>query len=358
MMLLGPAQQAVLRATLEAAEELQLKVWVVGGVLRDLLLGREDPLRDIDLLVERESASLARLVSSRLGGEVREFPQFLTAKIVAPAGGAAIAEIDVAAARTEVYPRPGQLPVVQAASFEADLRRRDFTINALALPLGELLAWGTSTAGSSELRRSITDLFGGLTDLDQRCIRILHDQSFIDDPTRIFRAARYAVRIRGGVEAHTAECLRTAITGGVFATISVQRIFGEIRRTFADPGGARVVELLVDFGVLGAIPLFEEAGTREVLQRLAVLDGLDLNAGQRFELVLRIFYRAAGATRLARYEQFGFGRKQLRRFEVDTEPGSALQRSDQSLLYALTGPDPEAEVRTLARERGLLKAAE
>src|SRR4051794_7438973 len=142
-------------------------VYLVGGAVRDLLLGRGRA--DIDLVVEGDAAALA----AQLGADVVSHERFATAKV-----GLAGHEIDIAAARSETYPDPGALPVVEpAAGIEADLARRDFTINAMAVPLREE-PW-------------LIDPYGGGADLEAGLLRVLHERSFADDPTRALRAARY-----------------------------------------------------------------------------------------------------------------------------------------------------------------------
>ncbi len=152
-------------------------VYLVGGAVRDLLLGRGRA--DIDLVVEGDAAALAE----RLGAEVTAHERFGTAKVKLNGH-----EVDIAGARSESYPQPGALPVVErGADLAADLRRRDFTINAMAIPL----------RGEPRL----IDPHGGEADLAMRQLRVLHDGSFVDDPTRALRAARYAARFGFGLEA-------------------------------------------------------------------------------------------------------------------------------------------------------------
>ena len=168
-------------------------VYLVGGAVRDLLLGRGRA--DIDLVVEGDAATLAE----RLGAEATSHERFGTAKVKLNGH-----EVDIAGARSEIYPRPGALPVVEpGADLAADLRRRDFTINAMAIPL----------RGEPRL----IDPHGGEADLATRRLRVLHDGSFADDPTRALRAARYATRFGFELESHTAELIRETDLGTVSA---------------------------------------------------------------------------------------------------------------------------------------------
>jgi len=208
-------------------------VYVVGGAVRDLLLGRGRA--DLDLVVEGDAAALA----ARLGAEPVEHERFATAKVVLDGH-----ELDLASARTETYPRPGALPEVEpAAAVEADLGRRDFTINAMAIPL----------RGEPRL----IDPHGGRADLDAGLLRILHPGSFADDPTRAIRAARYAARYGFAPEPETAALLRAADLG----TVSADRREAELLRLAAEATAPQGLALLCEWELLepreGGIELAE-----------------------------------------------------------------------------------------------------
>src|SRR6478752_244315 len=187
-----PELEAVHRAAREP-------VYVVGGAVRDLLLGR--PRADLDLVVVADPVALAEC----LGSAVIEHARFGTAKLALDGH-----EVDIATARTETYPYPGALPVVEpAATIEEDLGRRDFTVNAMAVPL--------------EGPRLI-DPQGGREDLERALLRVLHERSFVDDPTRAIRAARYAARFRFALEPETERLLRKAD----LTTVSADRRWAEL----------------------------------------------------------------------------------------------------------------------------------
>ena len=208
-----------LDAVREAAEE---PVYLVGGAVRDLLLGRTRA--DVDLVVVGDAVALA----ARLGGAEREHERFGTVKVDVSGH-----EIDIASARTETYPEPGALPVVAAAdSVEVDLGRRDFTINALAIPL----------AGEPRL----IDPFGGRADLEAGLLRVLHAHSFEDDPTRAIRAARYGSRFGFSLEPETYDLLRRAD----LATVSADRRRAELERLAAEPTGRVGLGLLAGWGLI------------------------------------------------------------------------------------------------------------
>jgi tRNA nucleotidyltransferase (CCA-adding enzyme) len=197
-------------------------VFLVGGAVRDLLLGR--PRADVDLVVEGDAAALAH----RLGGPSAEHHRFGTVKV--EVGGH---ELDIAAARRERYPEPGALPVVDAGeTVESDLSRRDFTINAMAVPLAE--------------PGCLIDPFGGQADLEAGLLRVLHDASFLDDPTRAIRAARYAARFGFALEPGTEELLRRAELG----TISAERRRAELERLASEATAPHGFALLAGWGLV------------------------------------------------------------------------------------------------------------
>ncbi len=201
-------------------------VYVVGGAIRDLLIGRLPP--DLDLVVEGDPAPVA----ARLGGEIRTYDRFGTATVTA--GGHTY---DIARARSERYPAPGALPEVEPAPLDEDLRRRDFSVNAIAVELGGPEA-GTLRAVPTALE-----------DLDARRLRALHDGSFIDDPTRLYRLARYAARLAFEVEPHTSQLARAALAAGALRTVSGPRIGAELRLL------AREAERVEAFGCVHSLGL-------------------------------------------------------------------------------------------------------
>ncbi|HEY0392539.1 MAG TPA: hypothetical protein VGC63_12595 [Solirubrobacterales bacterium] len=215
-------------------------VYLVGGAVRDLLLGRGRT--DIDLVVVGDAEALA----ARLGVDVVSYERFGTAKVVLDSH-----EVDIAAARSESYPRPGSLPVVEpAAGLDADLRRRDFTINAMAIPL------------QGEPR--LIDPHGGEADLATKQLRVLHERSFVDDPTRAIRGARYAARFGFELEPRTAELLRETD----LSTISADRRDAELLRLAGEVEAVPALALLAEWGLvdLRAGGLELAAGADEVLQ--------------------------------------------------------------------------------------------
>ncbi len=201
------------------------RVYLAGGAVRDLLLGA--PIRDVDLVVVGDAAGFSRDLAERLGAVSRVHERFGTATLRFSNGSA----LDVAGARSETYPHPGALPTVTAAnSIEADLARRDFTVNAMARELYP--------------GRRFFDPFGGLPDLARRRIRVLHPASFCDDPTRAFRAVRYANRLRFRICEATRGEIAAALEAGAFGRISGERLCRELRRIFEEPRRAAALRLL------------------------------------------------------------------------------------------------------------------
>ncbi|HEX2371815.1 MAG TPA: hypothetical protein VHI33_04275 [Solirubrobacterales bacterium] len=214
-----------------------LPIYLVGGVVRDLLLGRERS--DLDLVVEGDAEALAR----RLGGEAIGYQRFATAKVTLEG-----LDFDLARARAESYARPGALPDVRPATLHEDLARRDFSINAMAIPL--------------HAEPDLIDPHGGRADLDSGAIRVLHERSFIDDPTRALRAARYSARFSFTVDPETERLAREAD----LSTVSEDRVEAELLKLAAEPRARAGFEQLDAWGLV-ALP----EGSGELIDAVAAL---------------------------------------------------------------------------------------
>ncbi len=259
-------------------------VYLVGGSVRDLLLGGE-PV-DLDVVVDGDPAE----VRSRLNGEVTVHDRFGT--FTTRTDGFTY---DVARARRERYPRPGALPEVEPAALQEDLGRRDFTVNAVALALGGNQAGELHTAPLA-----LHDLAAGI-------LRVLHDGSFHDDPTRLLRLARYSARLSFAVEPHTVTLAHAAIASGALGTVSGPRIGTELRLLASelDPVAALVAlreleldgELHPDFGLRDpdlarrALELLPAGGRRDRL--LLAIAGLAIPAEELAPLLDRLAFEAA-----------------------------------------------------------------
>lgn len=224
------------------------RVCLVGGIVRDFLLHHEFRDRDCDLVIEGEVRSFTDWLRERVGGIITSHQRFLTATLAEIRPEFGCRELDIVTARTEHYPSPGALPVIEPASIEEDLGRRDFSINSLAIPVTTFLE------EYEDGLQSFLDPFGGVQDLKERLIRILHEQSFIDDPTRIFRAARYVSRLDGKLEAGTADSLKSALEMDCLATISLVRKWNEWRLILGESQAVKAVECLERWGVLERLP--------------------------------------------------------------------------------------------------------
>jgi len=209
--------------------------YLVGGPVRDLLLGRQ--IEDIDLVLEGDAIAVAERFAAASGGVLTRHLAFRTANVALAAPNHTF-HIDFVTARAEDYPEPAALPVVRPSGLTDDLRRRDFTINTFALTLSEPTPF------------TLIDKCGGLTDLAAGTIRVLHDASFVDDPTRIVRAARFAARRGLVIEAHTSRLITEAAAAGLIEHTSSARILHELWLTLAEPAPEAVFELLHELGAL------------------------------------------------------------------------------------------------------------
>lgn len=219
----------------KTASERKVNVFVVGGFVRDLLLGVSN--LDLDLVVEGDGIAFASALTEKFGGKVQTHEQFGTAIMVLPQG----LKIDVASAREEYYARPAALPEVVGTSIKQDLYRRDFSINAMAIKLnppdfGQLI-----------------DFFGGQRDLQHGIVRILHNLSFVDDPTRVFRGIRFEQRYRFRMESHTEKLLKQAIKSGVLGNLSWDRVTGELTLILAEIDPLPAILRMRGLGILSLI---------------------------------------------------------------------------------------------------------
>ncbi len=222
------------------AEQMDFHAYAVGGLVRDLFLGLENT--DIDVVIEGDGLEFATRFSVDHGIRLITYEKFGTAHLFFPHG----MEVDVATARTETYERPAALPVVMPGSIRDDMFRRDFSVNTLAVGLnpdrfGELL-----------------DLFQGRDDIRKKLVRVLHERSFVDDPTRIFRAVRFEKRLDFRIEDGTEERIKDAVREGLVEKLSGYRIASELRYVLEESNPMLHAVRLDELGVLSAV-----AGKRE-----------------------------------------------------------------------------------------------
>ena len=249
---LDPAVLERLRNLGRRAEAMGMEAYLVGGIVRDLLLRRDN--LDVDVVVEGDGIALANAVAEECGGSAHIHRPFGTAKLTCPDGFT----IDIATARTEYYPKPAALPTVEWSSLKLDLYRRDFTINTLALRL--------APARFGE----IIDFFGGLRDLKEGTIRILHNLSFVEDPTRVLRALRFQLRFRFELGKQTQRLLRSAVRTGFVAQARGRRLFQEWVQLVEEADPVEAVEALERQEILASFheKLRLEGETRELLVRV------------------------------------------------------------------------------------------
>jgi len=208
----SPQVLRIFKNTAKLADECGYKIYIVGGTVRDIILGRNSG--DIDIAVEGDAIRLGRVIVGRLlpGACFVSYKSFGTCSINIKKG----LKLDLAMARKEIYKRPGAMPTVKPGSLEDDLKRRDFTINAMAVSIND-----------KDFGR-LFDPFSGMRDLKNGVIRVMHDASFIDDPTRILRALRFALRFAFRIEPGTKRLMKSALETKALETVSSGRIEKEI----------------------------------------------------------------------------------------------------------------------------------
>jgi tRNA nucleotidyltransferase (CCA-adding enzyme) len=307
--------------------------YLVGGALRDLMLGIASP--DLDIAVEADAHATARALAERLDGFVQEHDRFATAKVKAEG-----LTVDIAQTRTETYPTPGSLPVVKPAKLADDLRRRDFTINAMAVALrGDELG-------------HLHDPHGGRRDLGDRIVRVLHDQSFLDDPTRLIRAARYETRLGFQMDDHTERLARDAVEIGAMKTLSGTRLRDSLFLLLAEHDAPSALRRLHDLGVdRGLHPALEFDAT---LAASAAIGAGEVGADRVLAVLAALILRDAEALD-PWLESLGLEREQrdhVRRAARDAaalaEGLRAVELSPSAIYALLRDEPPEALALALA----------
>lgn len=214
-----------------AGDTLGVEIFVVGGFVRDLMLER--PIEDVDVVVEGDGIAFARYFASMHHCRLHQHRKFNTAVIIFEDGF----KIDVASARLEYYATPAALPVVENSSIKMDLARRDFTINTLAISL------------NAESFGTLIDYFGGVRDIKDKIIRIIHNLSFIEDPTRIFRAIKFSNRFGFRVGKVTANLIKNALNVGAVKHLSGLRVLSELKQIFSEDNPLPAVQTMADYDI-------------------------------------------------------------------------------------------------------------
>jgi tRNA nucleotidyltransferase (CCA-adding enzyme) len=292
-------------------------VYLVGGTVRDILLGRQG--FDIDIAVEGDAIAFAESLAGA-GGEVTGHGRFGTAVVRFRDGR----HWDVVTARRETYAEPAALPDVEAGTIEDDLARRDFTVNAIAASLGDDFG-------------RLLDPHGGRDDLEKGTIRVLHDRSFVDDPTRIFRAIRYENRLGFGMDAETEQLAREGMKG--VALLSAARVREEVVALLSEDGIAHTLERLAEFGGAPSVDI-------GLVERLdALRDELDPGAP-----LWRLRLAVVAAEHAGLVERLSLRREDARAVEDAVALAPALaEASDPVEIADLAGRAPDAALLALAR---------
>ncbi|MFH0753175.1 MAG: hypothetical protein V2A70_01255 [Candidatus Omnitrophota bacterium] len=239
--LLSGSIRDFLRAAGAVADSRGVRACLVGGMVRDLLLGVAST--DVDVVIEEDVFQTARKLAKQFNAQMTSHEKFRTATLVFKSG----LVVDLVTARRETYSKGGALPDVVPSVMKDDILRRDFTINAMAI--------GLNTGDFGVLY----DQAGGFKDLQAKLIRVLHAASFIDDPTRILRAARYAVRFGFQLDALTQDLLDQAVMMDVFKSITQPRYFLEFRRILEEPDPVPALDCLASWNAVRYIPYHAQA---------------------------------------------------------------------------------------------------
>ena len=225
----------LLMAVGRIADSLGYNAYAVGGFVRDIFLYQEN--LDTDVVIEGDGIEFAKALTASLGGRVRAHEKFGTAVVILSNGR----KIDVATARLEYYESPGALPTVETGSIKLDLYRRDFTINTLAIGLNPG-RFGT-----------LIDFFGAQKDLKRKVIRVLHNLSFVEDPTRVFRAVRFEQRFGFRIGKLTSALIENAVRMDFFRELSGRRLFSELRQILEEEKPAMALRRLNEYNLLKVI---------------------------------------------------------------------------------------------------------
>jgi tRNA nucleotidyltransferase (CCA-adding enzyme) len=334
---LSPPTRALLAEVARVAAAQGARAFVAGGLVRDAWRGQTAD-GDLDVVVEGDGPAVARALADVLHGTLVEHERFLTASVRAGGYG----RIDVATARSERYDAPGALPRVLPAPIAQDLQRRDFTVNSMAVEV-------TSEAWD------LLDPFAGSVDLERRRLRILHPLSFVEDPTRLLRAARYAARLELRSDEWTARCQALALRLAPYSALSGQRIATELERLLAEPRAAAALSMLARGGVPRLLDprwRLTRAGAGRLAAVSATLDWVREHRIARPVVV--------GALALAAEQPAAVGEAMAGRLGLSGEPLRELRRAlieAPSMARRLAGATPSAAGRALHAATGADLAA-
>ena len=335
---LAPVFEAV-----QAVSEGYEGVYLVGGAVRDVLMG--EPSFDIDVAVEGDGIVFAEALAGALGGRVVPHEKFGTAIVISGSGE----RVDVATTRTEFYDHPAALPRVERASIRQDLFRRDFTVNAMAASL------------RGEDFGRLVDPFDGLLDLERRVVRVLHNLSFIDDPTRIFRAIRYENRYGFAMDAHTVALARACVEMDLVGELSSARLRDELQALLSEARVGESVLRLSELGIARAIHphLAADEEAVDLIEKLDGLRGRYAPEVPAWRLRLAVLARALPPDELYDW----FARLRIRRRDADLIADAVTvapklnllleEASEPAAVHAVIAPhDPDGALLALAIATG------
>jgi tRNA nucleotidyltransferase (CCA-adding enzyme) len=320
-------------------------VYLVGGAVRDVLMG--EPNFDVDIAVEGDGIALGKALAAALGGRVVPHEKFGTAIVVHEGG-----RVDVATARTEFYDYPAALPTVEQASIRQDLYRRDFTINAMAVSL------------KGEDFGRLVDYFGGHRDLASGVVRVLHNLSFIDDPTRIFRAIRYETRYGFRMDAHTLALAKACVEMELVGELSSARLRDELQALLSEARVGDSVKRMAELGIDRAIHP-HLAADDEAVRLIGDLD--DARASYApdapaWRLRLAVLARRLGSTEVLEWgERLKLRRRDAERIADAVTVASRLRElaaatKEPAGLWARVVPhDPDGALLALVTAKGRAK---
>jgi len=334
---LSPHTRTLVAEIARVAAAQGARAFIAGGLVRDAWRG-ETTDGDLDVVVEGDGPAVARALADALDGTLVEHERFLTASVRAAGHG----RIDVATARSERYDAPGALPRVLPAPIAQDLQRRDFTVNAMAVEV-------TSDAWD------LMDPFAGGVDLERGRLRILHPLSFVEDPTRLLRAARYATRLELRADAWTARCQALALRLAPYSALSGQRIAGELERLLAEPLASAALAMLARGGVPRLLDLrwrLTRAGAGRLAATSATLRWVREHRVARPVVV--------GVLALAAEQPAAVAEAMAGRLGLTGEPLRELRRAlveAPALARRLSGATPSAAGRALRAASGAELAA-
>lgn len=293
--------------------------YVVGGVVRDILIGRPLADKDIDCTIEGSADIVADILAKKLGGKARHHQTFLTAKVYELPKELGYDEVDLATTRTERYNLSGSLPIVSKANIYEDLKRRDFTINSMAIELSVLLSFLLGQLSIDILKEQIIDPQQGVFDLNNKLLRVIHKNSFLDDPTRIFRLVRYQSRLGFEVESETKKLIFEANNARAINSLTLERVWNEVKKALAEEKIAAV------FNLFQYYKLFEQHTELKLLFEGLSQDDFHVYANEvedepiesREKILLSLALAKGADSTFTNWPKLGVGKKTLNKMSND-----------------------------------------